>query len=479
MPTKLFYSIFTLLLTCIVLNVLAFFAMDQQPDNGLVARFVLYFLVYAYLLAAFLFYKNTKEKQMDALEPIYVVLGLYTLYTWTPAIAVILGMEDERYLWILDTYCLAIVLGLVGLLTGYLLTGLGRLRFLGRIASVRIKLPLRNYRKLLIMTAILLLVLNLKSIVETFNIGAIKGYTETASAWRAERTESWGFFAYFHTLSMTFLISALLLNSFINKKLAKLPVFLFGSYALITVMGGSRGIIISFVLVLALYYHYYVHKLRFSVMLLLGGICFTTFLMLGHARSTTNLLELLPIAINLIQKDPKILLPLSSGEFLMPSRSLFDIAAAIEAGEQSFSYGVTYLNDLMTLIPRVLFPSRPLPQPEMYMQTFYPILASEGKGFAFFLTTEGFWAFGHIGSFLAMLLYGIFIALLYKIFIKNLDNGAIALLYALSYYSLFVSFMRTGFVGALKMNIMYILPFVIVMMLSFKIPLPFKAEKQS
>lgn len=468
MPTNILFKTSLLSLSGFIISLFVLVTINAQSTNDYILIFVIYFAIYLFTVLLFMFHKSNKDIRIDPFEPIFLVIGLYALYTWTPAFAIVFEESENKYLHIMNTYYLAIVLGNVGLLTGYLLFDTTRLAIVRKISTSLSGIPIKNYRKLVVLITILLAVLNFKSIIAALDISSIHPYAESAAAWRAERKTSWGFFAYFSTLSMTFIIYALFLNSFIHKRLNKFSVILVGIYAIITVMSGSRGIIINYVLMLLIYYHYYVRRLKVIPLLLMGILFFVVAIMLGHARVTTNLLEMANIAINLIKEDPKIVLPLSSGEFIHPSGTLMDVASAINDNSINYSFGVTYLNDLLTFIPKVLFPERPLPQPELYMHMFYPELAQEGRAYAIFLTTEGFWAFGQGGSFLAMFLYGLLIAVIYKIFLRNINNGMVVLLYAISYYSLFVSFMRTGFIGSLKNTLMYVLPFLILMLVSQK-----------
>jgi hypothetical protein len=232
-------------------------------------------------------------------------------------------------------------------------------------------------------------------------------------------------------------------------------------------MAGNKSNIISFVTVCLIYYNYYVKRIRIIPVIIIAAILLAFATMINHVRVTTDLSEMAHLATGYIKNDPALLLPMNSTELANPPKSLMYIIYAIQSGRMNFSFGRTWLADILVFIPRVIYPNRSLPTPELYMELFHPLL-SKGTGYATFMPTDGYWAFGYAGVFVIMFIYGSMLSFVYRVVKTNIDNGAVVLIYAFAFFTLVTTAVRTGFFGTVKTSIMFLMPFLVILYLSRK-----------
>ncbi len=81
----------------------------------------------------------------------------------------------------------------------------------------------------------------------------------------------------------------------------------------------------------------------------------------------------------------------------------------------SFDY-YAYVNDLSLIIPKIIYPGRPLPYNEWYVKTFEPELFAVGGGKTFYVLGFGYLFAGLIGVFIHLFLFGILFEWLNKVF---------------------------------------------------------------
>ena len=134
----------------------------------------------------------------------------------------------------------------------------------------------------------------------------------------------------------------------------------------------------------------------------------------------------------------------------------------INDGETSYTYGLSVINEILVFIPRAIFPNRPLPLSEKFVETYYPGVRDMGGGYGFFCLQEGHWAFGIFGIFVFMFFYGKVVQKLYLIFLAS-DNSLIAnFVYSQAYFCLVVVAVRSGIIGNFKALLMNLIPFIII-----------------
>lgn len=97
---------------------------------------------------------------------------------------------------------------------------------------------------------------------------------------------------------------------------------------------------------------------------------------------------------------------LTTGEFVVPFETLPTVMQATP-DRVPFRLGSTYVEALAFVIPSVLWPGRPLPLVNWYMQAFYGSGYGLNEGRAFFFLAEGYLNFGPVGVGIVMALWGI------------------------------------------------------------------------
>lgn len=185
------------------------------------------------------------------------------------------------------------------------------------------------------------------------------------------------------------------------------------------------------------------------------------FILIGHLRRYNSIDDMLLLVkregINeLLQLD-------SSGEFKYTTQTLLDYIHSISSKKMNFNFGYTYVIELLMLIPTFIFPNRPKPLNEQYMNIFYPDAIS-GTGHAWFILTDGYMSFGIIGIAFEMLIYGKIIKLIYKKFFECNHTPIRDYLY--SYFLLYVFYsIRSSMVLTLKNYIISIAPILVFLFL--------------
>lgn len=125
----------------------------------------------------------------------------------------------------------------------------------------------------------------------------------------------------------------------------------------------------------------------------------------------------------------------------------------------NFDY-YAYVNDLSLIIPKIIYPERPLPYNKWYVKTFEPEIFERGGGKTFYILGFGYLFAGLIGVFIHLFLFGILFECLNKVF-RMIGSAAGLFLY--SYF----------FIGLLKFVVGYGL-FVFIkanLVLNFFIPI--------
>ena len=427
-------------------------------------QLILYFMLYMDILIVAMWLYPTSWKSIDALDPFLVAIGIYTLYAWSAAWAAVILYPE--YGPIMSIYYRAVVLGLVGFVLGYRRVrnstgGLSR-----KLSEFRLDVNASRFLKLSWFLAIVLAVLAAGHLSKLFNIDEILPYTETAARSRLERTATSGLIEYLNETTISLMICALLVSSFMKRRTSILAFALVGAYVVPTIMAGSKTPLVTLVILVAVYRNYVLKPLRPVHMAALGLAIYVFATLFNNVRNTADLGEMYSEAVYLVKTEPVILIPAFSGEFSNPPRTLMNIIQGIQSGKIGFSNGYTYFTELLTFVPRMLYPARPLPLAEFHMQLFNPQEYARGHTIAFFIPTEGYWAFGLPGVVLWMFAYGTLLSLLYKVFRANKGSGPIVLIYGIVYIPLVVTAMRTGLLGSIKTSLMDLIPFLLILVLS-------------
>lgn len=278
---------------------------------------------------------------------------------------------------------------------------------------------------------------------------------------RMERTSSTGLLS---ALSSYFTLTILVLPFYRVwkfKKVHLLDVFIFVIISSYSFFSGDRtNLVLGAFLIIVLINNRY-EKINISAIIIGFSISLFFFILIGHLRRYNSIDDMLLLVK---REGIKELLQLdSSGEFKYTTQTLLDYIHSISSKKMNFNFGYTYIIELLMLIPTFIFPNRPKPLNEQYMNIFYPDAIS-GTGHAWFILTDGYMSFGIIGIAFEMLIYGKIIKLIYKKFFECNHTPIRDYLY--SYFLLYVFYsIRSSMVLTLKNYIISIAPILVFLFL--------------
>jgi oligosaccharide repeat unit polymerase len=420
--------------------------------------FFVYLALYVSVLSGAVLLGGRETESFDLLEPYYVFLAIYTLYSWGGAWNA--ALYSRQFDSIMPMYHWAVVLGLIGFVAGY------QWRRRSAQAPLHLDISLSKFTTACWVMAVVFGILTFGHWSRLFDLSAMLPYTETAWEWRLSRTASSGLVEYLDKIAITVMVAALFLRSFTKKKVGIISICLMIAYVILTIAEGSKTPLVHAVLLVVMLIHYLIRPIRVRHALVLGVGLYVFATLFNNVRNTTQFSLMYSQAVELVRENPSVLLPANSGELIGPSKTLMDVIYAIGHGNLSYSLGYTYVTEALTVIPRILYPARPLPLSELYMTIFYRQEYAQGKGHGLFLLTEGYWAFGYFGVLLEMFVYGWIVSRLYEAFLPNKHKGPIVLIYANLYLPMVLTITRTGLLLSLKGTLMTFAPFAILLLLS-------------
>ena len=412
-------------------------------------------MLFIYFNIILISFKIRYRSSPDLLEPFLVFMAIYTCYCWFSGISMI--NKQVYSLSVMRTYFICVILGLLGFVLGYLGVFTSKNRIICKITSI--KVPYTNLFKIFLAFTICLVIINYHYVFQYFNLADIKPYTETSI--RGTRTAWSGALSYISEITLQLLLFTVLLRTFVRRKWSIFALFYLALVTLIAIKGGAKGEVIKVILILAIYINYYKRRLP-TFKTLAVFLCLIMFItMYNHVRSTSSIVEMINLTVINVKSNPLNLIPTNGGELGGLSEILCDGIQAINTGMMTFTHGASWVNDLLVFIPSFMFNQRPLPMSEQYVKMFYPSdLLGTGRGW--FILSDGYWAFGYVGVVLIMFLYGALLAIFYRHFKNNINNGAFVLVYSLVYLVLVGYATRTGFFGTIKASIMVLLPYILL-----------------
>lgn len=232
------------------------------------------------------------------------------------------------------------------------------------------------------------------------------------------------------------------------------------------ILSGSRGGLFGTLTMVAIFFHYRVKRIRLLSMVL--GVVVSILLLntIGLARSTANLGEMIDIIAFEAKEKSTNLLNITTSSELIVGLNLMKLIEAISSGESRYNYGKGFLDDVMCYVPRVIYPDRPLPLSERFIEEFYPGIRDIGGGYGLFFLQDGYWAFGLIGVLLSLIAYSWALSKIY-IYMKNyFDSDFMVLIYSAVYFTLVISSPRSGLLLSFKNAAIGAIPLLIVLGLS-------------
>jgi len=195
---------------------------------------------------------------------------------------------------------------------------------------------------------------------------------------------------------------------------------------------GKRRLLLSTMLGILIYRHYAQKKLslRLAAVLLLIGVIATSVMGIVRMVSLQDILGGQLSGVIKEQSIPDLFYAfLDNGDFAVTFESFPKMIEASDSG-MPHVYGSSYLGTFRLLIPKIFDPGRPPTAGEWYAQTFFPAIAANLGGRAFFFLAEAYWNFGFLGPPCLMFLVGVGCRMCYSFLTINRGLPEAALLYA-------------------------------------------------
>ena len=406
----------------------------------------------------------------DLFDPYSSLIFLFGLYAWSGAAFAASATPPMYAIEVMRIYYFCVTLGLISFWIGHRLVAQKHLKEGAR----RIDPPAATFDQrfgvMLFATAVMSILLR-PGFFASLDARNIQAYTEVIANWTLDfRSDPRaGVDLFVATLPAFYMTAALLYvacrtGSVWRRLLAAIPV----TYLVaLDVMRGEKMLLLASALFIVLFIHYRRRPIRAPALIVPTLVLYIFAVMIGHARGTSNLGEMLSRSVDLLRSDPSLLLPINAGELTGPPQTLFVVAESIQQGSSSFLGFDHYQDEIRVWIPRALMPNRPRPVSEQYIETFFPDEDRAGVGHGMFVLTPGYWAFGYVGLGLEMLLYGTIVAWVYNLFRSRPASDASVLIYSQCLFVLTFMCIRTGLLGTLRATIMAVVPLVPVLVTAY------------
>lgn len=435
---------------------------------------VIYLFVLAYWLIGLPFLVYLNKKYDDLLHPAGPLLALTFLYAIGPilyqhinGITIYGDLISEKTALL---FCVACLLGELGIIGGALIVSLrpkkSSFRLMMDTRTIRLAIPV------MIVLASILAVLTFDYVLSSFDITTARAYSDWALSSRVDKMNA-GAFQPVAEVIYSMVPTALLLGTGIVLTFkGRLPgrligMLILGANVITMALSGSRSGMFMALTAISIFFHYRVHQLRVAsvaigvliAMLLLNGI--------SLVRSTSQIAEMHEIFRNEVGGDMiRLLNPERSGEFLT-GMNLMRLMEAVSSGETYLNYGKGFLDDLAVFVPRLMFPNRPLPLSEKFVEEFYPGIREQGMGYGLYFLQDGYWAFGLPGVLLSMFIFSWVLSRIYCHILPSLNSDFPVLVYAFTYFPLVIASPRSGLILSFKSAAMGLIPFVMVLLVVF------------
>lgn len=232
------------------------------------------------------------------------------------------------------------------------------------------------------------------------------------------------------------------------------------------ILSGSRGGLFGTLTMVAIFFHYRVKRIRLPLMIF--GVVTSILLLntIGLARSTSDLGEMIDIIAFETKEKSTNLLNVTVSSELIVGLNLMKLIEAISSDESKFNYGKGFLDDIICYVPRIIYPDRPLPLSERFIEEFYPGVRDMGGGYGLFFLQDGYWAFGLIGVLLSLIAYSWALSKIYIYMRRYFDSDFMVLIYSAVYFTLVISSPRSGLLLSFKNAAISAIPLVIVLVIS-------------
>lgn len=203
------------------------------------------------------------------------------------------------------------------------------------------------------------------------------------------------------------------------------------------VLTGNRGMLMYMGIVLLTFVHFAIRRLRAVTLLALAVAAFVGLNALGVVRgseyeSVEEFAERSTATGEEASSDlGQFFYTLTIGEFVVPFETLPQMIRSIGLVDPPW-FGWSYLRSPVFLVPSAVFPDRPLPLANWYMQRFYGEGYGLNEGRAFFFLAEGYLNFLFAGPLLVAIVWGILWGALQQWLTRSSGSPATVMLYALT-----------------------------------------------
>lgn len=426
--------------------------------------FIIFVIIFLGIQGGFVYCLYLKRKVQDWLEIGIIFETIYSIYAligaWNRVWAKNISLDT------LLTYCFLSMAGALFFNIGYLLVKIdnsqiktdSKVIFFPKVKKVKL---IAKKKEIILFALLALLCVANKEMLISMVAGFGTGTSYVMTAIREERTAFSGFTSlvssYFTNMILAFCFYKIYKHGCL-KWCYIVPVAIIGTYYLTS---GGRTVLFFIAMLFLLLINYYGKNLRMYQLILFGSMGIIAMILLGHLRAANSISGMIGILQN---SDISSLINVrSSGEFYNTTGTLFTYIDAVSTGSFNYNFGISYLTELLIFIPYFIFPWRPKPLPEQYMEIFYPD-APAGTGHGWFILNDGYMAFGIAGVMVEMFLFGIMLAYIYKFFVKHNDKAILKILYAyLCVYMLIT--VRGSVLSSIKVYILEMLPLIIIFLI--------------
>ena len=213
------------------------------------------------------------------------------------------------------------------------------------------------------------------------------------------------------------------------------------------VVMGRRGMLLYMGLAVWIYWHHAVRPVRARTLVLIGLLGFVGLNLVGKLRGNSYQDVDAMVSKNTEAFDQSTetgdtyFYTLTTGQFVVPFETFPQMIESV-GNAVNPEFGLTYLRAPLQVIPQAVFPSRPLPLANWYVQEFYGSGYEFNQGRQFFFLSEGYLNFGILGVLATMVAWGLFLGTIHHYQRASRGNPASLLLCAL-----IVAFIYLGISG--------------------------------
>ncbi|TWO66147.1 oligosaccharide repeat unit polymerase [Caenimonas sedimenti] len=325
-------------------------------------------------------------------------------------------------------------------------------------------------RQTMVWCALALCLVFLPFIAPKFNFVTVRSYYETALSSRVERLAD-DAVGTMDVLTLYLPLTLLLATCAYAMQCKQvrpawrlLALAAFAAYVTTGFLAGERYTILYCGLVMLAYRHFRVAPITLTQALVAGGAAYLLMNLVPIVRGSTDPARMLQALQDNFDLRGWADFSLTYSNELLTATNLHRHIQGMLLGETGYNWGYSLVTDLLVWIPRILYPDRPLPTSEMFVEVFYPGVRDIGGGYGFFILQEGYWAFGIFGAFAFMALFGWIVDGIYRLIYRWQGYDLVLFLYAAVYADIVMASIRSGVVGSFKAGLLHAVPFGFVLL---------------